>query len=73
MTEYRVHYMPDEMLDGRDFVLLSEPGECVTLYLRRGVRDLPDAENCAVWEEAWAAFRELARVGVIPAQRAYAL
>ena len=59
----------DSMIDGRDFVMCSEHGDEVTLYLRRGVRDLSDEENAAVWENAWAAFRALAHVGpIIPAR-----
>jgi len=72
MADYRVQYVPDEVLNGRDFVLCNNHGDGVALYMRRGVRTLPEAENLAVWEAAWAAFRELAEVGEIPAQRNYA-
>jgi len=70
--DYRIVYVPDELIGGRDFILCNQHGDGVTLGMNQRVRDLPDDENAAVWEEAWAAFRELAHVGEIPPQRAYA-
>jgi len=69
---YRIVYVADELIDGRPFVLCHQHADGVTLCMNRRVRDLPDDENAAVWEEAWAAFRELAHVDEIPPQRAYA-
>ena len=75
MTEYKIKYAPDEMLGGRNFVLCDEGGKCVTLVLRRGVRDLPDDENAAVWVDAWVAYNALVAGRVqpppsVPAQKA---
>lgn len=65
MTSYQIRYVSDSVIDGRDFVLCSRHTDGVTLYMRCGIRDLPDVENAEVWERAWAAFRELAHVGEI--------
>lgn len=69
MADYKVQFVPDEVLDGRDFVMCnSEVG--VALYMGRSVRSLPEADSEAVWEDAWAAYRELlARIDRIPVQR----
>jgi len=69
--EYWIEYMADDKMGGQDFILCNERGG-VTLYIRRGVRDLPDAENAAVWLDAWRAFRDMADVDEIPAQRTHA-
>lgn len=63
MAEYSVEYVPDEVMGGRDFVLCNQHSDGVHLYLRHGVRDMPDKENQAVLEAAWAAFREMTHVG----------
>lgn len=64
MAEYRVQYVPDEVIDSRDFVLLDRHDDGVHLFLRHGVRYLPDEENQVVLEAAWAAFREMAHVDI---------
>jgi len=73
MADYRVVYVPDEVMGGRDFVLCNQHQDGVTIYLRRGVRHLSDEDNARVWEEAWAAFRGLSHLEEIPRQRAYEL
>ena len=69
MSDYRVQFVPDEVLDGRDFVLCNGHEDGVALYVGRHVRSLPEADSEAVWEAAWAAFRALAHIDEIPAQR----
>jgi len=72
MAEYRVQYVPDEVMGDRDFVLCNKHDDGVTIYLRRGIRCMSDEDNAKVWEDAWRAFREMAQVDEIPPQRAYA-
>lgn len=69
MAAHRVVFVPDEVLDGRDFVLCNDHGDGVALYIRRGVRTLPEADSEAIWENAWTAYRELAHIDEIPTQR----
>ena len=71
MAEYRVIYVSDEVMEGRDFVLCDQGKEGVTVYLRRGVRRMSDEDNARVWEDAWAAYRGLSHVDEIPPQRVY--
>ena len=71
-THYRIRYQDDDLFDdGRDFLLCSHDLLGVTLFLRRSVLALPEAENARVLEEAWAAYRELCDEEKIPAQRVY--
>jgi len=73
MAKYRVQYVPDEVMEaGRDFILCNRHGDGITIYMRRGIRLMSDADNAEVWQEAWAAFREMAEVDEIPTQRSYA-
>jgi len=70
MATYRVVYVPDEVMEAdRNFVLCNQREDGVTIYMRRGIRLLSDEQNAAIWEAAWAAFRELADVDEIPQQR----
>ena len=50
MSGYRVRYADDDLMDGHDFVLCHEHEDGVTLFMRRGIRDLPEEENVQVWE-----------------------
>ena len=72
MANYRIAYVPDEVIDGRDFVLCNRHEDGVVLCMNRRIRDLSDEDNLAVWEDAWRAFREMADVDEIPPQRVYA-
>ena len=71
MADYRIVYVDDELIDGRDFVLCNRHADGIVLCMNKRVRDLSDEENVAVWEDAWRAFREMAQVEEIPEQRAY--
>ena len=73
MSGYRVRYADDDLMDGHDFVLCHEHEDGVTLFIRRGVRNLPEDENILVWERAWAAYRELAEVDALPNRMCEAL
>lgn len=69
---YRIKYVADDLLcDGLDFLLCAHDVHGVTLFIRQGVRDLPDAENERVFEEAWAAYREWCDTAKMPRQREY--
>jgi len=68
--DYWIEYMADDKMGGQDFIFCNEGGG-VTLYISRSVRDLPDAENAAVWLDAWRAFRDMADVDGVPRQRAH--
>jgi len=73
MAEYRVVYVSDELLQGRDFALCHLHADGVTLCVNRRVRDLPDDENAKVWEDAWTAFRGMVYIEDIPEQRTHTL
>ena len=69
---YRIKWVPAEQMGDLDFILCNEECDGIVLYMNRRVRSMSDEDSAAVWVEAWAAFRELAHVGEIPPQRAYA-
>jgi hypothetical protein len=65
---YRIRYVEDDLLEGRDWVMCEGFGDGVTLYLRRGMVKLPDEERARILEAAWAGFRNLQ---ALPRQRNY--
>jgi len=65
---YRVKYVDDALLNGRDWILCNRHGDGVILAIRKGARrDLSDDEMAALLEDAWNGFLDLCRA--VPAQR----
>jgi len=72
MAEYRIRWVPEELMGGRGFVLCNKHGDGVVLCLNRRIRRLPDEENAAALEGAWRAFNAMAEDEIPAQRRAYA-
>jgi len=72
MAEYRIRWVPEELMDGRDFVLCNRHDDGVVLCLNRRIRSLPDEENAAALEGAWRAFNAMTEDEIPEQRRAFA-
>lgn len=56
---YRVCFVDDAKLNGRDWLLCQEQEDGATLFIRRGARKRDDEEMERLLEQAWCGFRKI--------------